>query len=484
MGGYTGIPDLNDEDELRRRVAPDQPAPPGPRIAKPSAGDSGLPPATLRGISPQLQQRTDRDEARAADLSKGSGISQIHNGVGRGILRGLSALGSAVLPGPMSRIPGTELHHRVLERQNENALGEDYNQQARDLQTAAIPSEVAERNANTEHLNAETKNLQNPQPKEGTTPEEVTIHDLMTGENGQPRLNPQTNKPYTYLEAYGAVKQAAQDTKPDKTPNDKQQDITDYLAAHNLPDNPANREKAREEIAKRSRNPEQGSFMPLYDDKGQVSGAWNPRTGSVVKSPTALPGNTTQGHALATKAGETADQANAAMSSFQRYHESFKTLAPQLTEDDRRALQVLTSHEQVAHGFLDKAASGVLDTLFGAPLTGYSEKAMGGIMTKDQYDKMSPAGKKMLADYFNAVIQNFGNMKQIMGSIGRNPMQLQAEINTIPLPYVDAQSAETMFNDKFEDMKIRNHNIPNFGQSSPQAGENKNVIVVSPEDMR
>lgn len=50
----------------------------------------------------------------------------------------------------------------------------------------------------------------------GKTPEEGTLHDLMTGENGQPRINPETKKPYTYLEAYGAVKQAAQNVKPDQ----------------------------------------------------------------------------------------------------------------------------------------------------------------------------------------------------------------------------------------------------------------------------
>lgn len=53
-------------------------------------------------------------------------------------------------------------------------------------------------------------------PKMGLTPEETTIHDLMAGDNGQPRVNPQTGKPYSYLEAYQAVSQAKQDVKPDK----------------------------------------------------------------------------------------------------------------------------------------------------------------------------------------------------------------------------------------------------------------------------
>lgn len=456
---------------------PTQPAPgAGPRIAKPSSGDSGIPPVTLRGISPQLQQRTAQDEAQAQNLTKGSGISQIHNGVGRGILRGLDAIGSAILPGPLSRIPGTELHHDSLVNQNSKRLGEDIGEQGKVAdtaqtigQTSAIPSTIA-------HTEAETNALNNPQPKPkeekwtvipgATTPKgELIEHEE---NSGQVRVVPNIS--------------GVQPLKEPNTP-DKDKDISDYLAAHNLPDSPANREKARGDIAKRGQQ-EPGNFMPLYDDKGHVAGAWDPKSGRIVKSPEgALPGNTAQGHTMAEKAGQTADQANAAMGSFTRYQESFKNLAPQLTEDDRRALQVLTSHEQVAQGFLAKSASGVLDTLFGVPLSGYSEKAMGGIMTKDQFDKMSPAGKKMLADYFNAVIQNFGNMKQILGSVGRNPMQLQAEINTIPLPYLDAQTAATMFADKFDDMKSRNRNIPGFGQQSapPPQGD---VIVVKPEEMR
>lgn len=58
-----------------------------------------------------------------------------------------------------------------------------------------------------------------PADTTGKTPEETTIHDLMTGENGQPRVNPETKQPYTYLDAYKAVNQAKADTKPTREPN-------------------------------------------------------------------------------------------------------------------------------------------------------------------------------------------------------------------------------------------------------------------------
>jgi len=68
------------------------------------------------------------------------------------------------------------------------------------------------------------------EPEPGKTPEEATLHDLMTGgENGGPRINPDTQKPYTYLEAFGAENQAKQTAKPDK--NDKK--IDEFVDTNN-----------------------------------------------------------------------------------------------------------------------------------------------------------------------------------------------------------------------------------------------------------
>lgn len=121
---------------------------------------------------------------------------------------------------------------------------------------AEAEGKPANQTADTREENARAAALETPPPKAGITPEETTIHDLMTGENGQPRMNPQTNKPYSYLEAFGAVKQAAQDTKAEKQPDDKEKDISDYLAANKLPDSPANRETARKAIADRGIKPD------------------------------------------------------------------------------------------------------------------------------------------------------------------------------------------------------------------------------------
>ena len=72
-----------------------------------------------------------------------------------------------------------------------------------------LGQESQERQARTEETQARTRALNNPPPKEGVTGEEQTLHDLMTGgDNGGPRINPKTGKPYQYLEAYSEIQAA------------------------------------------------------------------------------------------------------------------------------------------------------------------------------------------------------------------------------------------------------------------------------------
>lgn len=130
-------------------------------------------------------------------------------------------------------------------------------------------SEIAERDARTQ-------NLLNPPKKDetGKTPEEVTIHDMMTGgENGGPRINPQTNKPYSYLEAYGAVKQAAQDTKPDKTQLDKK--IDEFVDPNNNRINVMQRPDGTTYNTRRGSVRPEGSAAPgsSADDPKQIADA-------------------------------------------------------------------------------------------------------------------------------------------------------------------------------------------------------------------
>jgi hypothetical protein len=94
----------------------------------------------------------------------------------------------------------------------------------------------------------------------------------MTGENGQPRVNPETKKPYTYLEAYGAMNQAKQDTKPEKPekPNDFEQFYHDYLTDNKFPDTAHNRLLARQEFAKAGQTPQHEPRQMVVGPDGTV----------------------------------------------------------------------------------------------------------------------------------------------------------------------------------------------------------------------
>jgi len=84
--------------------------------------------------------------------------------------------------------------------------------------TLASAETTREKNAaDTEEAQARAEALRHPPAKQGATPEETTLHDLMTGANGGPRVNPATGKPYNYLEALDAVNKTKQEGKPDQT---------------------------------------------------------------------------------------------------------------------------------------------------------------------------------------------------------------------------------------------------------------------------
>lgn len=149
--------------------------------------------------------------------------------------------------------PQREYHNNLSQAQSDVAAENMPQDEEAKRGLSASQAEQYQSRAELEHEQAETLRKTGGQ-KPGITPEETTIHDLMTGEGGQPRVNPQTGKPYSYLEAYGAVQQAKQDTKPDPAVKDKEKDISDWLSAHHLDDTPTNREAARQGIANRSKD--------------------------------------------------------------------------------------------------------------------------------------------------------------------------------------------------------------------------------------
>jgi hypothetical protein len=213
------------------------------------------------------------------------GSAQNHPGLGGKIAHYGSAIGNiagnVVLPSVMMNIPGTELNKKAQAQGVEKRIEKE------------VP-EVTAREAE-ENKPENTKPLTNP---------EATYKDLMTGENGGPRINPDTQKPFTTQEANIAsqgtgktpeelyiqegmkgidpatgkhfTRQQAEErylqmkagTKP---PNEEEKRVNDYIAKRGQPDNPANREAARTALKASDTTATQQAALPFAEQKAKFN---------------------------------------------------------------------------------------------------------------------------------------------------------------------------------------------------------------------
>lgn len=138
-----------------------------------------------------------------------------------------------------------------------------------------------------------------------------------------PKENPPETQTYDALIAAGmspadALEQVKGAGKQDKTPpkqNDFEQFYGQWLKDNKQTDTSANRLKARQQWESAGQKETEGSWTPLYDDKGNVSGAWNAKTGDVRQSPKSLPGKTSQGQAISSKADAAMEKKTAPLKS-------------------------------------------------------------------------------------------------------------------------------------------------------------------------
>jgi hypothetical protein len=150
-----GPDQLQDDDELKRRANPQWDVNAGfggvplsaPRVAAPSTGPS----LNVPKIGP-AQTELQRIE------STGSGVSQIHNPILRGLARVGDAIGTFAAPNVMAAIPGTSVHHNFL-------LGQQSRLANQEASYGQKQAQGAQEQAQAGHLNAETAALQNPVDK-------------------------------------------------------------------------------------------------------------------------------------------------------------------------------------------------------------------------------------------------------------------------------------------------------------------------------
>jgi hypothetical protein len=387
-----------------------------------------------------------------------------------GLAKAGNIAGDIVAPGVMANIPGTDMNKQMSAN-------------AQDKELASLAGEQADiglKNAQAHKAGADST------PKE----EKWSVVPGMLGPQGQPIQQEQNSGQIRYapdITGVAPIKPQSEDDRA-KFVNDWFKDPANFVNGKAPEKTATNEVKANQAYTDSTQQPTlmQEPIDPKDPSKGYRMVAARP--GMTVSSQAAKPGapeaqqasvdKMYKGKTLvfsnpdgtrdalsydeAKKEGRNLDEASiytaqegdklrqasnsygTTVKAFDKYQKALEKA--KLTFEDRKAMGVLTTHqEDLANDYVTKSVSGVLDTLFGEPLTGYSSKAMGGIMNKDQYDALSPAGREVLADYFSAMMAHFQNIKQTQGSMPRNPTVIRTEMNAVPLPYLSGDEAKNAF---------------------------------------
>lgn len=298
--------DLDDLDQIAAIHAPHLIAPPGIAPSAPQIAGPGLAPDTLPvGMSPAQIAQPTREESQAAgkaefqagkptvtdapgtsgyfgqriaaeDYDKahpwGSPISE-HPGflgkVAHGFAKAGNIAGDILAPGTMANIPGTDLNKQVTRAGDENRFQQ------------ATQEETQKQKADTEQEGVE----QRPEIAEAT------------GElKGKLAAESEASKAKLQGESDAQRDKRLNETLAGRAELDTKRDREKFSEENTLQDK---RDTAAMDRAKIMAGKESGSYMPLYDEKGHAVGAWNPKTGTVNKSPDSLPGTTGQGQHIA-----------------------------------------------------------------------------------------------------------------------------------------------------------------------------------------
>lgn len=234
MADRDDIPDRDDEDEQPRPVRSITGMAPLARAVEPARSITGMEPLVPAEPMPAMMAAPAMPIQKAAapnvqeDILAGKVAppewkDYKPNKVtpGRKILGILGALGEGITT---RNIPATiGAYHSIAEgpqreefNEAQQAYKDTLGEAERGQKSAATEAETGLKKSQADEAEARAAALRNPVPKEGLTNDEQLFHDLTAGDNGKPRLNPDTKQPYTALEAYQKISQLKSGTADDR----------------------------------------------------------------------------------------------------------------------------------------------------------------------------------------------------------------------------------------------------------------------------
>lgn len=286
--------------------------------------------------------------------------------------------GDIVAPGPMTLIPGTQLHKEFEQKREAQLEAEKARTGLEGAQTgeaqaetwkalhpeAASESEMAFRAQAAEGLGLTpgtpeyqqyvgTGTFQRfaPQKPVNETPQEQTYNAYMRGgPNGTPQINPATNKPWTEQEALAAVNKAP-------ATNETQEDARfEQIASDQQLGKPVSKEDKAWADAYKERKQLTTQPALIYDTGGQLTGSINPRTMNVTPvKPGTVPGTTSQGQGMNEKQTEAFNKdyinpANAIERSYDMFQDAYDAIKAGDAKTGAEDMLLLSQHLATTFG--------------------------------------------------------------------------------------------------------------------------------------
>jgi hypothetical protein len=346
---------------------------------------------------------------------------------------------------------------RNAERNYKLAEGDCDKQQADKLALQKETSEEGLQGAQTEEAQARADELRHPTPK--PKEEEWSIDPNRSGPKGEP-IEIEKNSGQTRVAT--GLPPGVTLNKQNKPDTPEQQSI-DAETAKGVP-----LPKAIQDYARASQRPQQepGSYMPLYDDKGRVTGAWDPKSGHIVHTPTDMPGNTAAGAGI----GERGIETVSAQTPDGPVYESkaaaeaagHKILNKANPAEREKAKQAYTQYSRMIdnaqeamstmpawkEGSKDRDIAMRVSKQFFShiPVVGVDPSYVDQFLNSDDYRMMSKQGQANMQNMFQIWSDAINVVKQETGGVPRGQMFLEKEDAILPHP------------DKTYDMNVKSLN--------------------------
>lgn len=218
----------------------------------------------------------------------------------------LDILGRATAPGRMIE-QGTGLGTLGYESRLGQASTDAAHEQAQSKAPLDLEYERAKTGAQQgleRQENARATALEHPPVKQKE--EEWGVVPNVQGPNGEPVQQEKTSGQIRLAPLPGAT--VTEKKQPPEHQNDFEQYYSKWINDNKKPDTAANRLQAHKEWETQGGKEPAGSWMPLYDEKGNVTGAWNATNGQVRHTPSSMPPGKTAPGAHIASAAEAATQ--------------------------------------------------------------------------------------------------------------------------------------------------------------------------------